>query len=133
MARSQSIRSFHSRGSSTTALLPNLISPRWTSQVAKLALSLPKGFHPECGLLYALCGSVTAREDDPMPKSIKRYDEKNITAQYDKNATELIAEAVKWEQQADAATTPESAKEYRAKAQELRNKALEALQLRKTQ
>jgi hypothetical protein len=29
-----------------------------------------------------------------MPKSIKRYDEKNNTAQYDKNATELIAEAV---------------------------------------
>jgi len=25
-----------------------------------------------------------------MPKSIKRYDQNNITAQYDKNATELI-------------------------------------------
>jgi hypothetical protein len=67
-----------------------------------------------------------------MPKSIKRYDEKNNTAQYDKNATEFIAEAVRWEQQAVAATTPESATECRAKAQELRNRALEALQLRKT-
>jgi hypothetical protein len=66
-----------------------------------------------------------------MPKSIKRYAEDNITAQYDKNATELIAEAVRWEREADTATTPESAKEYRAKAQELRNRALEALQLRK--
>jgi hypothetical protein len=66
-----------------------------------------------------------------MPKSIKRYDQNNIAAQYDKNATELIAEAVKWEQQADTATTPESAAECRAKAQELRNRALEALQLRK--
>jgi hypothetical protein len=66
-----------------------------------------------------------------MPKSIKRYDQNNISAQYDKNATELIAEAVKWEQQADAATTPESATECRAKAQELRNRALEALQVRK--
>jgi hypothetical protein len=67
-----------------------------------------------------------------MPKSIKRYAENNIAAQYDKNATELIAEAVKWEQQADTATSPESATEYRAKAQELRNKALVALQLRIT-
>jgi hypothetical protein len=67
-----------------------------------------------------------------MPKSIKRYAENNITAQYDKNATELIAEAVKWEQQADTATSPESAAEYRAKAQELRNRALSALQLRIT-
>ena len=67
-----------------------------------------------------------------MPKSIKRYDEKNNTAQYDKNATELIAEAVKWEPQAVTATTAESATECRAKAQELRNRALEALQLRKT-
>jgi hypothetical protein len=66
-----------------------------------------------------------------MPKSIKRYAEDNIAAQYDKNATELIAEAVMWEREADAATTPESATEYRAKAQELRNRALEALQLRK--
>ena len=67
-----------------------------------------------------------------MPKSIKRYDEKNNTAQYDKNATELIAEAVQLEQQAATAKTAESATEYRAKAQELRNKALEALQLRKS-
>jgi hypothetical protein len=66
-----------------------------------------------------------------MPKSIKRYAEGNIAAQYDKNATELIAEAVRWERQADTATTPELAVEYRAKAQELRNRALEALQLRK--
>lgn len=66
-----------------------------------------------------------------MPKSIKRYAEDNIAAQYDKNATELIAEAVRWERQADTATTPESAVEYRAKAQELRNRALKALQLRK--
>ena len=67
-----------------------------------------------------------------MPKSMKRYDEKNNAAQYDKNATELIAEAVELEQQAATATTPESATECRAKAQELRNRALEALQLRKT-
>ena len=67
-----------------------------------------------------------------MPKSIKRYDEKNSTAQYDKNATELIAEAIRWEQQALTASTEESAAEYRAKAQDLRHKALEALQLRKT-
>jgi len=67
-----------------------------------------------------------------MPKSIKRYDEKNNAAQYDKNATELIAEALSWEQQAVAATTPESAAECRAKAQELRDRALEAFQLRKT-
>ena len=66
-----------------------------------------------------------------MPKSIKRYAEDNIAAQYDKNATELIAEAVRWEREVDTATTPESATEYRAKAQELRNRALEALQLRK--
>jgi hypothetical protein len=33
-----------------------------------------------------------------MPKSIKRYDEKYNAAQYDKNATELIAEAVNLEQ-----------------------------------
>ena len=66
-----------------------------------------------------------------MPKSIKRYAEDSITAQYDKNATELIAEAVRWEREADTATTPEWATEYRAKAQELRNRALEALQLRK--
>jgi hypothetical protein len=66
-----------------------------------------------------------------MPKSIKRYAEDNITAQYDNNATELIAEAVRWEREADTVTTPESATEYRAKAQELRNRALEALQLRK--
>ena len=69
--------------------------------------------------------------DDTMPKSIKRYAEDNIAAQYDKNATELIAEAVRWEREVDTATTPESATEYRAKAQELRNRALEALQLRK--
>jgi len=43
----------------------------------------------------------------------------------------LIAEAVRWEREVDTATTPESATEYRAKAQELRNRALEALQLRK--
>ena len=55
-----------------------------------------------------------------MPKSIKRYDKKDNAAQYDKNTTELIAEAVSWEQQAETAT-PDSAKEYRAKAQELRN------------
>lgn len=67
-----------------------------------------------------------------MPKSIKRYDEKNNAAQYDKNASELIAEAVELEQQAASATTPESAMEFRAKAQELRNRALEVLQLRKT-
>ena len=67
-----------------------------------------------------------------MPKSIKRYDGKNNTDQYDKNATELIAEAIQLEQQAAIATTPESATECRAKAQELRNKALEALQVRKT-
>jgi len=67
-----------------------------------------------------------------MPKSIKRYDGKNNTDQYDKNATELIAEAIQLEQQAATATTPESATEYRAKAQELRKRALEALQLRKT-
>jgi hypothetical protein len=67
-----------------------------------------------------------------MPKSIKRYDEKNNAAQYDKNATELIAEAIQLEQQAAIATTAESATECRAKAQELRNKALEALQVRKT-
>jgi hypothetical protein len=51
-----------------------------------------------------------------MPKSIKRFDEKDNAGQYDKNTTEPIAEAVNWEQQAEAATTPESAKEYRAKA-----------------
>ena len=67
-----------------------------------------------------------------MPKSIKRYDDKNTTAQYDKNATDLIAEAIEWEQRAEAATTPESATGCRAKAQESRNKALEALQPRKT-
>lgn len=66
-----------------------------------------------------------------MPKSIKRYDENNTTAQHDRNATELIAEAVELERQAEAATTPESAAEYRAKAQGLRNRALQALQLRK--
>jgi hypothetical protein len=37
------------------------------------------------------------------------YAEDNIAAQYDKNATELIAEAVRWEREADTATTPESA------------------------
>ena len=67
-----------------------------------------------------------------MPKSIKRYDEKDNAAQYDKNTTELIAEAVNCERQAETATTPESAKEYRAQAQALRNRAMEALQLRKT-
>jgi hypothetical protein len=66
-----------------------------------------------------------------MPKSMKRYDENNTTAQYDKNATELIAEAVELERQAEAAT-PELAMEYRAKAQELRDRALQALQLRKS-
>jgi hypothetical protein len=67
-----------------------------------------------------------------MPKSIKRFDEKDNAAQYDKTATELIAEAIQFEQQAATATTPESATECRAKAQELRNRALEALQHRKT-
>jgi hypothetical protein len=67
-----------------------------------------------------------------MPKSIKRYDEKDNAAQYDKNTTELIAEAVNWERQAETATTRELAKEYRSKAQDLRNRALEMLRLRKT-
>jgi len=67
-----------------------------------------------------------------MPKSIKRFDENNTSAQYDKNATELIAEAIELERQAKAATTPESAAECRTRAQELRIRALQALQVRQT-
>ena len=65
-----------------------------------------------------------------MPKSIKRYAEDNTGDLHDKDATELIAEAIRLEQEASAATTPELAAEYRAKAQELRNRALQALQPR---
>jgi hypothetical protein len=65
-----------------------------------------------------------------MPKSIKRFAEDSTGANYDKNATELIAEAVRLEQQASAEAIPEAAAECRAKAQNLRNRALQALQLR---
>lgn len=66
-----------------------------------------------------------------MPKHRERFEDDNVAGQYEKDATELIAEAIRLEQQASAEANPESAAEYRAKAQELRNKALEALQIRR--
>jgi hypothetical protein len=57
-----------------------------------------------------------------------RYAENSIVARYDKRATEFMREVVKWERQAERAASPESKKKYQRKAQEVRKKALDALE-----
>lgn len=60
-----------------------------------------------------------------------RYAENSVVAQYDKQAVEFTREVAKWERQADTAASPERKRKYREKAQEFRQKALDAIEMAK--
>lgn len=57
-----------------------------------------------------------------------RLAENRIAAQYDQQATELMAQVKKLEEQGDRATSAEAKKKYRSKAQKLRKQAIQALE-----
>ena len=56
-----------------------------------------------------------------------RYAENTAAAYYDKQVTEYMAKAVRWEEQADKTPNPKSKQKYLQKGQEYRQKAMEAL------
>ena len=57
-----------------------------------------------------------------------RYAENPTAAYFDNEAVRFSSQAAKWDKQADTARTDRTRTKYRAKAQELRNKAIEALE-----
>jgi hypothetical protein len=57
-----------------------------------------------------------------------RCAENNIAAQCDREATELMSQLAKLEKRADGARSPETRQKCRAKAQQLRKAAIDALE-----